>query len=86
MNIPKIVSVKFQDKYSPDKFTGKEYNYFVADTLDLKVGDIVPVPTRNGPGFAKVTRVGVKESQIDVRVMPYMRTIEDGPVKLQEVI
>jgi hypothetical protein len=83
--IPRIVGVKFQDKLHPDEFTGKEYNYFVADGLDLKVGDIVPVATKNGPGIAKVTRIDVKESQIDIRVKPYMRTIEEKPVMLQEV-
>ncbi|SMC38265.1 hypothetical protein [Papillibacter cinnamivorans] len=75
-----VVGVKFQSKYDSGSYEGREYSYFVADGLDLHVGDIVPVTTRSGEGLAKVTRTGIREGEIDERVMPYMRTIESGPV------
>lgn len=75
-----IVGVKFQSKSDPGSYEGREYSYFVADGLDLHVGDIVPVTTRNGEGLAKVTRTGIREGEIDERVMPFMRMIKSGPV------
>jgi len=79
-----IVGVKFQSKIDPLLFEGREYSYFVADGLTLAVGDIVPVTTRNGEGVAQVTRVGIKESEIDERVMPYMRTLDKPPIPPEE--
>jgi len=78
-----IVSVQFESRYRPGEYGGCEYSYFVADGINLKVGDIVKVTTRNGEGYARVSRVGLRESQIDERVMPFMRTIESGPVEQQ---
>lgn len=76
-----IVGVKFKDKYRPGEFCGREYTYFLADGIDLQAGDIVKVPAGNGEGVAQVTRVGIKESEVDERVMPFMKTITSGPIE-----
>lgn len=69
-----IVGVKFQSKFTPGEFVGREYNYFSA--IKLAVGDIVVVPTQNSEGIAKVVSVDVPESKIDERIMPLLKTIE----------
>ena len=72
----KIISVQFRADSKTDgdhpEYRGREYSYFA----DVDVGDEIVVPTKNGQGVARVCRTDVKESQIDERVMPYMRTIE----------
>lgn len=74
ITINNIVSVKFQSKYDPEEFTGREYNYLTS--VELHVDDIVIVPTKNGDGIAQVTRVNVPKNQIDERIMPLLKTIE----------
>lgn len=76
-----IVGVKFSDKFRKGEFYGREYSYFVADGITLCEGDVIKVPTSNGEGTAMVTRLGIKESEIDERVMPYMKTITSGPIE-----
>lgn len=75
-----IIGVKFQSKNNPSEYVGREYSYFVADGIDLNIGDIVPVTTKNGEGLAMVTRTGIEESEINDHVKPFMRTIENKPI------
>jgi len=75
MNEKKIVAVQFKSKADPTGFGGREYTYY--STVDLAVGDVIVVPTKRGDGTARVSRVDVKASEIDVRVEPYMKTIEE---------
>jgi len=70
-----IIAVQFKDKNDPGKFGKREYTYYAK--VDLSVGDVIIVPTINGTGIARVSRVDVKRSEIDVRVEPNMRTIEE---------
>mgnify|MGYP000852617231 FL=1 len=80
MKTKQIVGVKFESKFKPGTFYGNEYSYYVVEGLDLKVGDIVQVPTKYGDGRAMVTRTGIKEYQIDECILPYMLTIEKPPI------
>jgi len=58
-----IVMAKFQSKYDKDKYEGNEYSYYTA--IPLNVGDIVTVPTQKGTGKAQVSRVNVRDSEIN---------------------
>lgn len=70
-----IVAVQFQDRNNPETFAGREYSYF--SNVPLEVGDVILAPTKNGTGVVRVCRTDMKDSEIDERVMPYMRTIEE---------
>ena len=69
-----IVAVKFQSKFNPSEFYGNEYHYRAA--IPLKVGDIVDLPTKNGDGIGIVTKTGIPEYKVDLRVLPLLKTIE----------
>ena len=69
-----IIAVQFQNKDNPEVFSGREYTYF--SDVDLTVGKVILAPTKNGTGVVRVCRTDMKETEIDERVMPYMRTIE----------
>jgi hypothetical protein len=58
-------------------FEGRQYTYCFdpEDGATIDVGDIICVPTKHGEGVARVCRTDVKESEIDERIMPYIRTI-----------
>ena len=81
-----IVGVKFQNKFNQSEFLGREYSYFVADNIELKEGDIVPVTTKNGAGMAMVTRTNIQESEINEQVMPFMRTLDKPPIVPEIVV
>ncbi len=70
-----IVAVQFQSRTNPEEFTGREYTYY--SDVELAVGDVIFAPTKNGTGVVRVCRTDVRDSEIDERVMPYMRTIEE---------
>lgn len=70
-----IVAVQFQNRDNPGQFSGREYSYF--SNVPLEVGDVILAPTKNGTGVVRVCRTDMKDSEIDDRVMPYMRTIEE---------
>jgi len=57
-----IVSVQFQSKNDKEEYTGREYSYIAG--VPLKLGDIVAVPTKNGIGVAKVTKVNLRASDV----------------------
>lgn len=56
-----IVCVQFKSRYR-DEYGGPAYTY-LAD-VPLRVGDIVNVPTKYGDSEARVSRVGVPESEV----------------------
>lgn len=41
-----IVSVKYEDRYTPKTFSGRAYSYIT--TIPLEVGDLVVAPTSYG--------------------------------------
>lgn len=59
--VPDIVCVQFKSRYR-DEYGGPAYTYR-AD-VPLYVGDIVKVPTKYGDSEARVSRVGVPESEL----------------------
>lgn len=70
-----IVAVQFQDKRNPEEFSGRAYSYF--SNVELTVGDVIIAPSKNGNAVVRVCRTDMKDSEIDERVMPYMKTIEE---------
>ena len=68
-----IVMVQFKDSKRPGGYSKREYGYF--SKVPLTVGDIIFAPTEKGKTAVRVSKIDVKESGIDVRIMPKMRTI-----------
>ena len=69
-----IVAVQFQNKSKPEEFSGREYTYF--SDVKLEVGEVILAPTKTGMSVVRVCRTDMTDSDIDERVMPFMRTIE----------
>lgn len=67
-----IISVKYEDKYVPKTFSGKEYSYY-SDT-DVNVGDLVIVPTAYGTKIAIVSKINISEQKVE-SIKPYLKTI-----------
>ena len=59
-----IVGVKYEDKFKKKTFSGREYSYY-SDIEDIKVGDVVEVPTRYGKSIAQVVRTNIDEKEIE---------------------
>lgn len=57
-----IVQVQFKNRYGGGFYSATRYSYIAE--VPVAVGDIVNVPTRNGPGEAKVVAVDVPESEL----------------------
>ena len=70
-----IVAVQFRNNYNLEMFSVAKYLYY--SNVDLSVGDIIVVPTKNGSGVVRVCQTDMKDSEIDERVKPYMLTIEE---------
>lgn len=58
-----IISVKYEDNYSPKTFCGKSYSYYTA--IPLKVGDLVIAPTANGNKIARVSEINIPEYKVE---------------------
>ncbi len=69
----KIVGVKYEDRFEKRTFTGKEYSYY-SNIEDIKVGDIVEVPTRYGNSIAEVVRTDIDKKEIE-KIKDYMKII-----------
>jgi hypothetical protein len=67
-----IVGAIFQNK-NTGAYEGKVYNYYCE--VDVKVGDLVKVPTSIGESVAKVCAVNVSKSSISPKILPIMKTI-----------
>jgi hypothetical protein len=75
MSKSKYVSVQYQNDNPCDPiYSSREYTYITK--LDLKVGDLVYAPTKNGDNIARVANADVPESKIDERIMPLLKEIE----------
>lgn len=70
-----IIAVQFKDKKNPEKFGGREYTYYTK--VSLAVGDVIVAPVGKGTGVVRVSRIDVKDSEVDVRIMPLMKTINE---------
>lgn len=70
----KIVGVKYEDRFKKKTFTGREYSYY-SNIEDIKVGDIVEVPTRYGKSIAEVVRTDIDKKEIE-KIKQYMKVIE----------
>lgn len=70
----KIVGVKYEDRFEKKTFTGREYSYY-SNIEDIKVGDIVEVPTRYGKSIAEVVRTDIDKKEIE-KIKQYMKIIE----------
>ena len=75
MSNKNIVAVQFKDRRNPEEFGGREYTYF--SNVDLKVGDVIVAPVGNSTGTVRVSRINVKDSEVDERILPKLRTIEE---------
>jgi len=69
-----IVAVQFQSKNNPEGFSGQEHTYY--SNVTLAEGDVIYAPVKTGRSVVRVSRIGVKDSEISERVRPFMRTIE----------
>ena len=54
--------IKVQYKGKGGEYSSHEYSYF--STIPLQVGDELMVPVRNGLGVARVSAIGVPETEI----------------------
>ena len=69
-----IISVKYEDKYMPKTFSGKEYSYYTA--IEVEVGDLVVAPTSNGDKIARVSEINIPEFKVE-QIKPYLKLITD---------
>lgn len=58
-----IVTVKYEDDYSPKTFVGKAYSYYTA--IKLEVGDLVIAPTKYGDKIARVSEINIPEYKVE---------------------
>jgi len=70
-----IVAVQFRDRTDKEKFAGREYNYF--STVELAEGDVIMVPAAKGQATVRVSRINVRDSEVDERFLPTLRTINE---------
>jgi hypothetical protein len=70
-----IVKVRYNT--DPADVVSREYSYYSED--EMNVGDLVEVPTRYGSAKARVTAIGVSESEIE-RFKDAVKTIPAGSV------
>ena len=68
-----IVSVKYEDEYTPKTFKGRTYSYYT--NINLNVGDIVVAPTKNGDKIARVSEINIPEYKVEM-IKFYLKTIE----------
>lgn len=69
-----IVNVNFKNRYG-EGFGPRKYSYYC--DLDVKVGDIVKLPTKNGDGVGRVAEIHVDPNRVDDRVLPQLKTITE---------
>ncbi len=58
-----IISVKYEDKFSPKTFSGRAYSYITQ--VDVEIGDLVIAPTTYGYKIARVSEINIPEARID---------------------
>jgi len=67
-----IISVKYEDNFYPNTFSGKSYAYYT--NIDLNIGDIVEAPSQYGENIAIVSEINISPEEIE-NIKPYMKTI-----------
>ena len=72
--MPNIISVKYEDNYTPKVFGGRPYSYYTA--VDVEVGDLVVAPTANGDKIARVSEINIPESKVQ-NIIPYLKLITE---------
>lgn len=72
MQEKKIVGIKYEDRFYPGTFSGKEYSYFT--DIELEVGDLVEAPTKYGKSIALVTATNIPKEKIK-GIEEFMKTI-----------
>lgn len=69
-----IISVKYEDNYTPKVFGGKSYSYL--SDIKVNVGDLVIAPTVRGDKIARVSEIDVPEYKIE-HIKTYLKFITD---------
>ena len=80
-----IIRAQFKRSWS-GTYGGRKYSYF-CDIPDVKPGDFVRVPARDGEAVVRVAEVNVPENTISPEiqaVMKYVIAIAEDPDKEQE--
>lgn len=67
-----IISVKYEDKFSPKTFSGKSYSYITQ--VDVEIGDLVIAPTTYGDKIARVSEIDIPETRIE-NIKQFLKTI-----------
>ncbi len=79
-----IIGVNFKYRDSDD-FQTKVYSYYCS-IEDVKVGDLVNAPTRDGESIVRVCDVGVDPATIDKHILAILKTIETRADDVVEVV
>ena len=69
-----IISVKYEENFTPKVFGGKAYSYYTA--VDVEVGDLVIAPTSNGDKIALVSEINIPESKVQ-NIIPFLKLITE---------
>ena len=69
-----IISVKYEDNFTPKVFGGKAYSYYTS--VDVEVGDLVIAPTSYGDKIALVTEINIPESKVQ-NIIPFLKLITE---------
>ena len=69
-----IISVKYEENFTPKVFGGKAYSYYTA--VDVEVGDLVIAPTSNGDKIALVSEINIPESKVQ-NIIPFLKVISE---------
>lgn len=68
-----IISVQYEDKFSPKTFGGRAYSYY--SIINANIGDYVIAPTDNGEKIARVAEINISEQDIPSFIIPRLKTI-----------
>ena len=69
-----IISVKYEDNFTPKVFGGRAYSYYSA--VDVNVGDLVIAPTANGDKIARVSEINIPECKVE-NIKAYLKLITE---------
>ena len=67
-----IVNINYRK--NAGEYSRGQYSYRCA-IPNIKVGDIVIAPTRNGEQPARIVEINVPESEVDKTILPHLKTI-----------
>lgn len=69
-----IVNVQFKNRRT-EGFGRQMYSYLCM--MDVKVGDLVKLPTVNGDGIGRVAEINVSTDRVDSRILPKLKCITE---------